>query len=195
MSLFEMLTEQLKGPAMEQISRQIGADQGTTEAALPGALGSLLGGLAKNTSQSGGAAALNDALAKDHDGSILDDLGGFLNNPSGGGGILKHILGGNTQAVEAGISQGSGLNQQSTDQLLKVLAPIVLGALGKAKNKGGLDAGSLAGILAGERKEMAQKAPKEFGMLSSLLDADGDGDIVDDIASKVGGSLLKNLFK
>lgn len=195
MSLFDALTEQLKGQALEQISRQIGADRSTTEAALPGAIGSLMAGLAKNTSQSTGAAELNDALARDHDGSILDDLGGFLNNPQGGGGILKHVLGGNQQVVEGALNQTTGIDTQASGQLLKILAPIVLGALGKARNQGGLDAGSLAGILAGERQEISRRAPKEVGGLGGLLDADGDGQIVDDIAAKVGGSLLKNLFK
>ena len=37
-----------------------------------------------------------------------------------------------------------------------------------------------------------RKAP-DLGMLGSLLDADGDGDIKDDVA-KMGGSLLKSFL-
>ena len=195
MSLFEALTEQLQGQALDQISRRIGADRSATAAALPGALGSLMAGLAKNTTRTSGAEALNDALARDHDGSILDDLGGFLNNPQGGSGILEHVLGSRRTDVEAGLSQGSGLNQNASGELLKILAPIVLGALGKARRSGGLDAGSLAGILAGERQQVQRRAPQGLDMLGGLLDADGDGQIADDIASKVGSSLLKNLFR
>ncbi len=193
-SIFEALTEQLGGNVVEQISRQIGADPSSTKNAMPAALGTLMAALAGNAAKSGGAEALSNALDRDHDGSVLDNLGGFLSNPQGGGGILKHVLGGKQSAVEAGISQKTGLDAGSVGQLLQVLAPVVLGALGKAKRSGNLDAGSLAGMLAGERQQVAKKAPQGLDLLGGL-DADGDGQILDDIASKVGGSLLKNLFK
>jgi hypothetical protein len=193
-SIFDTLTEQLGGKALEQISRQIGANPSATKDAMPAALGSLMAALAGNAASSGGAESLNKALERDHDGSVLDNLGGFLSNPQGGADILKHVLGGKQPLVEAGISQKSGLDASSASQLLKVLAPVVLGALGKARKSGNLDAGSLAGMLAGERQAVAQKAPQGLDLLSGL-DADGDGQILDDIASKVGGSLLKNLFK
>lgn len=193
-SIFDLLTQQLGGEAAEQIGRQVGLDRSTTEAAMPAAVGSLMAALAGNSAQSSGAAALDSALAKDHDGSILDNLGGFLSNPQGGSGILKHVLGGRQKDIETGIGQVSGIDAGSAGQLLKVLAPIVMGALGKAKQKGGLDAGGLASVLAHEKQEIRRQAPKDLGMLGSLLDSDGDGSISDDVA-KLGGSLLKNLLK
>lgn len=192
-SIFEALTEQLGGSALDQISRQIGADRSATKEALPAALGGLMAALANNSARKEGAEALDSALARDHDGRVLENLGGFLSNPQGGSGILKHVLGGKKPAVEAGISQASGLDPNSAGQLLKVLAPIVMGALGKVRQEKGLDAGALSGILAHERQEVVRKAPKA-DLLTSLLDADGDGQIIDDLASKVGGGLLKNLL-
>ncbi len=195
-SIFEALTEQLGGSALDQISSQIGADRSATKEALPAALGSLMAALAKNSAQPSGAEALNDALARDHDGGILDDLGGFLSNPSGGSGILKHVLGGKQPALEAGIGQASGLDAGSAGQLLKVLAPIVMGALGKQRRQGGMDAGAIAGMLAGEREQVARRAPREGNdLLTAILDADGDGQVIDDLASKVGGGLLKSFLK
>ncbi len=192
-SIFEALTAQLGGQELDQISRKIGADRSATQQALPAALGGLMAALANNRARRDGAVALDNALARDHDGRVLDDLGGFLANPRGGSAILKHVLGGKRPAVEAGISQASGLDPRSAGQLLKVLAPVVLGALGKARREKGLDAGAMAGILAHERQEVVKKAPKA-DLLTTLLDADGDGQILDDVASKVGGGLLKNLL-
>ena len=194
-SIFEALTEQLGGAALDQISGQIGADRSTTEKAMPAALGSLMAALAGNAAKGDGAKALDNALARDHDGGLLDDLGGFLSNPSGGTGILKHVLGGKQPAVEAGISQSTGLDAAAVGQLLKTLAPVVMGALGKERRRGGLDAGSLAGMLANERRQVAKRAPAGSDLLTSILDADGDGQIIDDLASKVGGGLLGNLLK
>jgi hypothetical protein len=68
-----------------------------------------------------------------------------------------------------------------------------MGALGKTKRDRGLDAGGLAQLLMGEREEAGKKAPQAAGLLGSLLDSDGDGEVADDLA-KIGGSLLGSLF-
>ena len=73
-----------------------------------------------------------------------------------------------------------------------MLAPMVMGALGRQKRQQGLDAGSLAGVLGAERQQMEQSNPA-MGMLGSLLDRDDDGSVVDDIA-KMGKGLLGGLF-
>lgn len=77
-SLFEELTRQLTGPRAAELGRSLGADPATTEKAVPAALATLMGALARNTDRSDGAEALFGALARDHDGSVLGDLDGFL---------------------------------------------------------------------------------------------------------------------
>jgi len=68
---------QIAGPALGQISGQIGADPQSTQTAVSAALPLLLGALARNASQPGGAEALAGALGRDHDGSVLDHVAGF----------------------------------------------------------------------------------------------------------------------
>ena len=103
----------------------------------------------KNTSDNNGADALAGALDRDHDGSILDNLGGFLSsgNSDLGGGILKHILGGQEAQVESGLSQKAGISSGSMATILKMAAPILLGMLGKQKKEQGLDAGGLGSLI------------------------------------------------
>ena len=85
------------------------------------------------------------ALDRDHDGSILDDLGGFLGDylSGRGAGILSHIFGDQEGAVERGVSQASGLDLSKVGPLLMILAPIVMGALGRARREEGIGAGEL----------------------------------------------------
>ncbi len=194
-TIFEALTSQLGGNTARQIGGQLGADPQATEKAVPLALGTLMGALAGNSSRSGGAEALMGALARDHDGSILENLGGYLQNPSAGPGegILKHVLGNKRAAVEAGLSQQTGLDAGSAGQLLSMLAPVVMGALGRARQQGGLDTGTLTSMLQGEKSAVARQTPNGLGVLSSFLDSDGDGQIADDVA-KIGGSLLKKFL-
>jgi hypothetical protein len=62
-----------------------------------------------------------------------------------------------------------------------MLAPLVMGALGKAQRERGLDPGGLAGMLGGEQQRAADAAPGVMGMLGKFLDRDGDGSVLDDI--------------
>ena len=195
-SLFELLTEQLAGPAVSQISRQIGTDDSKTAAAIPDAVGALMGALAGNTRRQGGAEALAGALARDHDGSILDDLAGFIPNSSQGPGdaILRHILGSQRATVESNLSQKTGLDAGSIGKLMTMLAPIVLGMLGRNQRQQKLDPGGLSDLLNMERRTVQKRAPGGVDVLGSLLDMDGDGQVADDVA-KLGSSLLGRLFR
>lgn len=193
-SIFESLASQLGGDAMEQIAGRVGG-RAVAERGVPAALGTLMGALANNSSGGGGAEALHSALARDHDGSVLDDLSGYLSasSPGSGAGILKHVLGGRRSQVEVGLGQQLGVDAGSAGQLLTMLAPLVMGALGKARRSGNLDPGGLASMLGGERSHIERRAPEGIGLLGNLIDADGDGQVADDVA-KIGGSLLSRLF-
>jgi len=70
-----------------------------------------------------------------------------------------------------------------------------MGALGKLKREHNLDAGGLAGMLANERSAVVQRAPGIGTGLMDLLDADDDGQILDDLAKLGGKGLLGKLFK
>lgn len=194
-SIFDLLLNQLGGDAVGQISRQIGAPESATKQVLPDIIGVLTGALAKNASRPDGAEALAAALDKDHDGGILDNVTDFINNyqQGPGDGILGHVLGTKRPAVEKSISRSSGLDLSSVSSLLTMLAPILMGALGRSKQQGGLDAGSLAGLLGNERSRVEQAAPASTSILSKLLDSDGDGQVADDVG-KAGISILSRLF-
>jgi hypothetical protein len=190
MSMLDMLQQRLGGEAVQQISQRLGTDPATTQSAIAAALPMLVGGLAKNAQDPAGAGSLSNALQKDHDGSILDNVAGYLGESqpgADGAGILGHIFGGHTGAVEQGVSQVSGMEPGKTSALLSMLAPLVMGALGRSARERGLDPGGLASMLGGEREHAAQRAPGGLmGMLSGLLDKNHDGSVVDDIGGMLG---------
>lgn len=188
MSLLEMLQQRLGGPAVDQIGRKLGADSGTTGNAIDAALPLLLSALAGKATKPAEAQSLHTAVAEDHDGSVLDDVPGYLNRAETGpgAGILRHVLGGKQQSVETGLSQATGLEPAKTGQLLTMLAPLVMGALGQAQQQRGLDAGGLTNLLVGEQEHLQQSAPGVMGTLSRFLDRDGDGSAMDDIGGMLG---------
>jgi len=194
-SLFTMLAE-ITGQENASLANAIGADESATQNATRAALPLILGALQRNASSPEGAAALQGALERDHDGSVLDSLGGLIGDPSSasGAGIVKHAFGGRQRAIEQGVGESSGLSPAQVSRLLTTLAPMVMGMLGKARNEQGLDAGGLADMLTGERRAAESSAPDLASLAGLLIDSDGDGLDVGDI-TKIGGSLLGGLFK
>jgi len=188
MALLDMLQQQLGSDTVHQISGRIGADPGTTGNAIDAALPLLLSALARNAGDTNQAQALASAVTKDHDGSILNDVPGYVSRASEkpGAGILRHVLGGRQQAVQTGLSQVTGLDAGKAGTLLTMLAPLVLGALGKAKQDNRLDARGLSTLLSGEQEQLKQSAPGVMGALSRFLDKDNDGSVMDDVSGLLG---------
>lgn len=174
---------------LEKLTSQIGGTEGQVKNGLEAALPAMLAALNKNTGTEKGAEALNNALEK-HDGSILNNLSGYLSNPDlkDGTGILNHLFGNQTTNVANAISQSSGLDTNGSMKMLQMLAPIVLGALGQQKKENNLDAGGLnaltsmlSGTLGGN-----EKASGIMGLVTNMLDENKDGNVVDDIMGMVG---------
>ena len=195
MSLLEMIQGRLGPDAVQQIGQRIGANPSQTNQAINAALPLLVAAMARNAADPARAQGLAHAVEEDHDGGLLDDLSGFLGAPQGraadGNGILRHVLGNRRGAVEQQLGEGTGLGAAQMAQLLPLLAPLVMAALGKAKRQRGLDAGGLAGVLGGEEAQIRQRTPGLMGTLSGLLDRDGDGSAMDDIGGMLSGALRK----
>ena len=63
-----------------------------------------------------------------------------------------------------------------------MLAPIVMGYLGKRLSSGSFDAGALGGLLGGEREQVRQQDPGLggiFDLLGGNKDEDDDGGLMD----------------
>jgi hypothetical protein len=188
MSLLDMLQQRLGGQTVNQISQKLGADPGTTGNAIDAALPLLLTALARNATQGQQAQSIDRAVSEDHSGGILDDVQGYLNNAESGpgAGILGHVLGGKQQGVQTGLSQATGLDAGKAGQLLTILAPLVMGALGKAKRENQLDSNGLSTLLTGEQERLKDSAPGVMGALSRFLDHDNDGSVMDDVGGMLG---------
>lgn len=121
-----------------------------TEKAAGLGMEAMLSGLARNAESKGGARSLEKALQR-HDGSVLDDIPnalGSANNAADGEKIVNHVFGDNKDQVVQSLANKSGLDLGSVTKLLPMLAPIVMGMIGK--KSGGKGAGALAGMLGQE---------------------------------------------
>ncbi len=192
MSLLESLTQQLGGENLSALSKQLGLNENQTSSAISAALPMMIQAMNRNTSSEEGAASLAGALERDHDGGILDNLGGFFSQQDNGAGpgILNHLFGGKRNMVEQGVSQMSGINSQQAGGLLENLAPVLMGFLGQQKRQQGLDIGGIASLIGGFTGQASQSGGNSsaaMSLLNGILDKDGDGSMLDDIGGMLGG--------
>ena len=186
----EALLGLLQGQDLGQLAEQVGGNEGQVKNGVMAALPAMLTALSKNTGTEKGAQELNNALEKKHDGSILDNLSGYLSNPDlkDGAGILNHLFGNQTSNVANAVSQSSGLDTNGSMKMLQMLAPILMGMLGQQKKQNNLDAegiGNLTSMLASNFGSEAG-ASGIMDVVTNLLDANKDGNVMDDIMGMVG---------
>ncbi len=156
------------------VSRQLSANLGLKPKAagqvIPEVIPMILGGLKRQMETQGGPARVDHILNKygssDVLGRIEEEMSARAHQTAPDprlGGLLGES---GVQASEM-IGRKFGLDPQKAMSLIPMLAPLILGALSKKRDQGGA---GLDGI-------------------SSLIDRDGDGQILDDIA----GFLTKGL--
>ncbi len=169
---------------IQSIARQLGLDEAQATSAADALLPSILGGMRNQAPQamarSDGLGGLGDLLGQLGGGSLFDDVVAPQPvDPGRGNDILGQIFGSKdvSRAVASNASTQSGLDASVLRKMLPMLAMLVTGYL--AKQRGGdatqasaAGAGNSGGGLGG------LFGP---GGLASMLDADGNGNPLDDI--------------
>lgn len=180
MDLSQLLSSGLGQQVISGIGSQVGTTEEETSSVVNSAIPVLMGMLNKNAASEQGASSLLGALSQDHDGSILDNIQGFLSagNTSEGNGILGHILGGNKNVVEEQISNQTGVSSANVAKIMALLAPIIMGYLGSEKKSKNISTGGGMGDL-----------------LGSLMGGSGSSSLGGNILSSVLGQALGNQKK
>ena len=206
--LMDLLNSPMGKQVISGVAGQTGQSENKTADVLSMAMPVLLGAMKKNVKSPEGAQGLMNALSNKHSGSILDNLGGLFSGGvdqevmDDGAGILGHVLGNSQPQVESALSERSGIDAGSIANMLKIAAPIVMGYLGRQTAGGNVnDANGMNSLLGGL---LGGQSQQNQSLITSLIDTDGDGSVLDDVAEMVMGGnkksgglggLLGNLFK
>lgn len=206
-ALLELLEARINDDVLRKLSRQIDADVTSTRHAVSAALPLLIGSLAREANESQTRArTLNTSLERNHDGSLLENLGPLLDRSGGGhavtdagsgfpggytidrcaadgDGVLRYVLDDRRAAVENGISRACGLDVSRVALLLPILATIVMSALGRLKRERDLDEDGLARMLNRERVDVEKKTPEvKRDRLLGFLELSDDRKIIEEVA-------------
>ncbi len=197
MSLIDLLTGNTGNQVAEQAENKFGISKTQVIALLAVAAPLIISYLRNKSQDAKEAEALNNALDKDHDGSILNDPSQVEARQQEGGSILSHIFGGEKANVENQLSQNTGISMDKIGPILGMLAPLIMGYIGKQKQQSGVTSGGglgdlLGGILGGAQSQ-AQSQPSSplndilAGVLGGGSQNQSSGNPLNDILGNVLG--------
>lgn len=149
MSLIDLITGSAGNQVASEAENKFGISKGQVIALLAVAAPLVISYLRNKSKDAKEAEALNNALDRDHDGSILNDPSQAFNRQQEGNSILDHIFGGQKSTVENQLSQNTGISMDKIGPILGMLAPIIMGYIGKEKQAGGVTSGGGLGDLLG----------------------------------------------
>ena len=165
MSFFDELVKEMGGPVAEQLGKREGLSEAQSKGVLESLAPVILGGLKRKQEQGVDLEDLMQGLGGREES--LANPGSFFDGPSGidlgAGGVLG--LENGEKAAEA-IAQKNGIGVDVARKILPMLIPVVLAFLMKSGSK---DKGT----------------PDRKSGLNAILDRDGDGAILDDVAGMV----------
>jgi hypothetical protein len=193
MDILSILNSLQDKQAVNQLTKSVDADANQVKKVVELGLPMLMQAMGNNAKTPDGAVSLAKALDQ-HKEDPLDDVMKFLKGVdiNDGKKILGHIFNQKNQTVQKNLAAQTGMSSNQVEKLLAQLAPVVLGALGKEKSQKGIDASGLTSMIpmltgllgSGSNNDVLKMATK-------LLDADGDGDIMDDVSKMLGGFFKK----
>ncbi len=179
--------------AVESISRELGVDQATARNGVEALLPAILGGFKKQAQPApGGLGGLIDMLGSVGGGNLLDAVTRNEPTPTAPGNeILGQIFGSRdvSRTVAGQAAQSTGIDATLLKKMLPLLAMAVTGFLAQQKSGASSDAsaqgglGGLLGQVLGGALGGGQAQSGGLGGLAALIDADGDGNPLDDILS------------
>lgn len=195
MSLLDLLTGNTSNQVAEKAENKFGISRNQIIALLAVAAPLIISYLRNKSQDAKEAEALNNALDKDHDGSILNDSSQLEARESEGGSILSHIFGGDKQNVENQLSQNTGISIDKIGPVLAMLAPVIMGYIGKEKQQSNVGAGGLGDLLGGilgnaSNQAQAQQSSPLNDILGSVLgggQSQSSGNPLNDILGSVLG--------
>jgi hypothetical protein len=188
MSLLETILSAQGGNLVKQLANTNGIDP---ESAL-NVLGKLVPGLTQqlknNTQQPTGLESLLKAIQSgNHQRYIESDQDAFTSSARNeGNAILGHLLGSKdrSRAMAAEVASETGIGDSIIKKMLPQVANLVMGAMSNQTRSGGA-LGDVLNMLGGGQQKQATS------LLTSFLDRDNDGSIIDDVMGMAARALMR----
>ncbi len=175
MNITDLISGGIGSKAITAIANVLKIDESKAKWLVAAAVPLMIAALRYNSSKSKEKEeGINKALEK-HNGSIFDQIGNmFGQGPTDDDSkIVQHMFGKNTEVVKDNLAQKTGLSADKIGGALAILAPLVMGYLGKQKssNTGGGISDMIGNLLGGSTSNQTSNAGGGFlgNILGSIL--------------------------
>jgi hypothetical protein len=169
--MMQFLTPDMIG----RIAGALGLNRNDAQSGVTAVVPALLAAFSGLADKPGGAQSLVNTVKQQS--GVLDNFASMIggNNLSSfierGSSLLTSLLGSHDQSALTGaVARFGGLGQNKASSLLGMLAPVVMGLIGRQIGTRGVDIGSLTSLLASQKEQIAQALPNGLG---ELLDRTG----------------------
>ena len=216
LNLLDMIMQSQGGKVAHNAGSQYGLNAKQSQSAIAALLPAISSALKQNTNKPQGLGALLGALQGGQHEQYLDQADVYARPEARdqGNAILGHLFGSKdvSRAVASHAAKKSGIGADVLKKMLPMVAMMAMGSLSKQTRKpsmasqlaglalgggqqqqGGL--GSLLGALTGgnarRQRGYEQQRQQGMGFLGKMLDADGDGNMMDDVL----GMAMKQFMK
>src|SRR5262249_43976428 len=155
--LISSISKVLTPDLLSRISSGLGIDRSIVEKASSASVPALLAALTSVVAKPGGAEKLSNTLAQQQPNiltSIANVIGGADQEELMHSGLntLSSLLGESTlSTLTSAVSRFSGLSEGTSNGLLGVVGPLVMGVLGQQQRASGLNASGLAELLQSQK--------------------------------------------
>jgi uncharacterized protein DUF937 len=194
-NLVSLIMQFLTPDVIARVAATLGLGRTETQTGVSAAVPALLAAFSGVADKPGGSQILADAI-KNQSG-VLDNIMSMVGggSPSSlverGSTLLTSLLGRQDQsALASAVGKFAGIGQSTGSSLIGILGPVIMGIIGKQIGSGSLDAGSVSGLLASQKEQIAHALPQGFAKLlggTGILDSlDGAAETAAATASQAG---------
>lgn len=174
MGLMEMMLSGENSGALSQLAKSFGLDESAARNAVAQLAPALSRGLRKNTADADGLASLIAAISNGNHRRYVENPDVLTQDETvqDGNKILGHLFGSKevSRSVAHRAAGETGVDEGILKKMLPVVAAMAMGALSRKSDDLGL-----------QQSPSASTSGGEMNMLTSFLDSDGDGSIMDDL--------------
>lgn len=198
-TLLDSFRNLLTPDTVSSVASRFGESESGISRGLTSGFGAILLGLLNKTSDTGAMRDVHGLVTEATAGTDGPAEGGLTSLLGGGTAavgtlgsrLLSMVFGGNGAAVSDAIGRTSGVKSTTASSILSILAPVVLGILGRRVRDEGLSANGLTSLLTNEAGSIRNMAPAGLASLIGLgtSAAPGDRRTVDDETSRRAGGL------
>jgi len=208
MNLLDMIMNAQGGATAQQAGAQLGLNQQQSQSAIAALLPAISSALKQNTGSPQGLAGLLGALQGGQHEQYLENpqMLGQEQTVTDGNAILGHLFGSKdvSRAVAGHAAQKTGIGSDILKKMLPLVATMAMGSLSKqtkaptmqsaltglamqhlmgGQKKSGLGAilGAVTGANGRQQRQAQQTHQQGMGIIGKLLDADGDGSMMDNV--------------